>query len=84
MHEEPQDALGSGGKMRQSWRDGIGRGKDVISQQRSDRQDTYAPTGLGEERTATGVFGYLVLHGLLLAEVKLKLNATEQWLVEKG
>jgi len=81
MHEEPQDALGSGGKMRQSWREGIGRAKDVISQQRSERQDTYAPTGLDEERTATGIFGYLVLHGLLLAEVKLKLNARNSgWL----
>ena len=78
MHEEPQDALGSRSKMRQSWREGIGRGKGVISKQRSERQGTNATAGLGEERTAVGVFGGLVLHGLLLAEVKRKLNATEQ------
>ena len=75
MHEEPQDALGSWGKMRQSWREGIGGGKGVIAQQRSECQGAYATTGLGEKRTAVGVFGSLILHDVLLAELKMKLNA---------
>ena len=77
MHEEPQDALGSRSKMRQSWRERIGRGKGVRAQQRSERQGTNASAGLCEERTAAGAFGTLVLHGLLLAEVNTKLNAME-------